>query len=100
MASQHGYVRETGTHDQTPTHRRWIRRVALGLAVAAIMAPAAHAIGASSTGSAVRALPGCGPMFYGGAPDSVAENGPATWYLSGCGPMFYGGAPRAVAVNG
>ena len=100
MASQHGYGRETGMHDQTPTHRRWIRRIALGLAVTAIMAPTAPAIGASSTGSAVPYLPGCGPMFYGGAPDSVAGNGPATRYLSGCGPMFYGGAPRAVAVNG
>ena len=100
MASQHGCVRETGMRDQTPTHRRWIRRIVLGLAVTAIIAPTAHAIDSSSTGSAVQYVPVCGPMWYGGALDSVGGNGPATRYRPVCGPMGYGGAPSAVGVNG
>ena len=83
MASQHGLVQETGMHVQTRTYRKWIRRIALGLAVIAIMAPTADAVGASSTEPAVRYLPVCGPMGYGGAPDSVGVNGLAAAVSAG-----------------
>jgi hypothetical protein len=97
MGSQRGHEQKTGIHVQTRRYRNWIRRIALGLAVTAIMAPTADAIGASSTRPAVQYVPVCGPIFYGGAPDSVGVNGQ---YQPVCGPMFYGGAPDSVGVSG
>jgi hypothetical protein len=96
MGGQRGHEQKTGIHVQTRRDRNWIRRIALGLAVTAIMAPTADAIGASSTGSAVRYVPVCGPIFYGGAPDWVGVDGQ---YVPVCGPMFYGGAPDSFVAN-